>query len=254
MALRLRHVPHERRACRAAGLHLPARAATSPSITPPASSSRRASPTWSGPISTRARTAGRSSRSSKCVIPSTLDDTLAPHGPACREPVLPARRAGIAGRRVVGRSSRDGRRPDDRDGRPLCAELQALGARPADHVSRSISSARSGSSAATSFTARSISSRCSRRARCSGMRTIAGRCPGLYMCGSGTHPGGGVTGAAGAQCGEGSAEGFEEALQASLILTACKGERREGWRSSSAFDGAIHSRRVRFGLPLQDEV
>ena len=31
------------------------------------------------------------------VISSTLDDTLAPAGPACREPVLPARRAGTAG-------------------------------------------------------------------------------------------------------------------------------------------------------------
>ena len=68
------------------------------------------------------------------VISSTLDDTLAPEGPARREPVLPARRAGIAGRRVVGRSSRDGRRPDDRDGRPLRTELQARGARTADFV------------------------------------------------------------------------------------------------------------------------
>ena len=37
-------------------------------------------------------------------------------GPACREPVLPACRAGIAGWKIVGRPSRGGRRPHDRDG------------------------------------------------------------------------------------------------------------------------------------------
>jgi hypothetical protein len=46
------------------------------------------------------------------LIPSTLDDSLAPAGTACGQPVLPACRPG-AGRRA----SRHGRRPDDRDGR-----------------------------------------------------------------------------------------------------------------------------------------
>ena len=99
-------------------------------------------------------------------------------GAACREPVLPARRAGIAGWLVMGRSSRDGRRPDDRDGRPLCAELQARRCSAGRSSRRSISNAPSASSAATFSTARSISGRCSRRARCSAMRIIAGRCPG----------------------------------------------------------------------------
>ena len=36
-----------------------------------------------------------------------------------------------------------------------------------------------------------------RRGRCSATATIAGPLKGLYMCGSGTHPGGGVTGAPG---------------------------------------------------------
>ena len=40
-------------------------------------------------------------------------------GPACREPVLPARRAGIAGRQIVGRPSRGGRRSHDRDRRQI---------------------------------------------------------------------------------------------------------------------------------------
>ena len=68
LALRLGHVSHERRAFRTAGLHRLARARR-PSTTPPASSSRRRSPIWSGPISTRARTAGRASRSSNCSSP-----------------------------------------------------------------------------------------------------------------------------------------------------------------------------------------
>ena len=42
-------------------------------------------------------------------------------GPACRQPVLPACRAGIARRQIVGRSPRRGRRPHDRDGRSICA-------------------------------------------------------------------------------------------------------------------------------------
>ena len=65
--------------------------------------------------------------------------------------------------------------------------------RPAD-LRRSISSARSAWSAATSSTARSISASSSRRGRCSAMPIIAVRSAGLYMCGAGTHPGGGVTG------------------------------------------------------------
>ena len=37
------------------------------------------------------------------LIPSTLDDSLAPPSAACREPVLPARRAGICRRLDLGR-------------------------------------------------------------------------------------------------------------------------------------------------------
>ncbi len=46
-------------------------------------------------------------------------------GPACRQPVLPARRAGVAERRIVGRLSRRGGRSDDRHRRPLRTRLQA---------------------------------------------------------------------------------------------------------------------------------
>ncbi len=67
------------------------------------------------------------------LIPSTLDDTLAPPGQARRKPLLPARRAGAAGRfsrrQLLGRSQGDGRRPDDRHGQFLRAEFFRLGDR-----------------------------------------------------------------------------------------------------------------------------
>ncbi|MEI9987197.1 MAG: NAD(P)/FAD-dependent oxidoreductase [Aliidongia sp.] len=53
-------------------------------------------------------------------------------GRPCRQPVLPACGARAAGRLILGRSPRDGGRSDDRDGRPLRAQFQGLGARPAD--------------------------------------------------------------------------------------------------------------------------
>ncbi len=55
-------LPHERGAVGAAGFLLPCPARRRPSITPPASSSRRASPTWTAPSSTRSFTAGRARR------------------------------------------------------------------------------------------------------------------------------------------------------------------------------------------------
>ena len=64
LALRLGHVPHERRAVGIAEIHRACR--NRAIITPPASSSRRASTTWIARISMRANTAGRASRSSRC--------------------------------------------------------------------------------------------------------------------------------------------------------------------------------------------
>ena len=53
-----------------------------------------------------------------------------------------------------------------------------------------------------------------------------GPLPGLYMCGSGTHPGGGVTGIAGAQCGAGSAAGFRRSADAPHRLREGRAKRR----------------------------
>ena len=68
------------------------------------------------------------------LIPSTLDDTLVPAGPACREPVLPARRAAIARRPIVGRPSRGSRRSHDRDGGQIRAGFCGKRDRAADAV------------------------------------------------------------------------------------------------------------------------
>ena len=64
---RLRHLPHERCALRAAGFLLPARARRAPSTTPPASSSAPSLAYMDRAfLDAQARTAGRSSRSSRC--------------------------------------------------------------------------------------------------------------------------------------------------------------------------------------------
>ena len=61
-----RHVPHECRVVRAAGLRVPARPRRRSPITRAASSWRLRSRTWSRRTSTRARRAGRARRSSRC--------------------------------------------------------------------------------------------------------------------------------------------------------------------------------------------
>ena len=66
-------------------------------------------------------------------------------------------------------------RPDDRHGDEVRPQLQALGARPADHSARSTSSAPSAWSAATSSTARWRWTSSGRRGRCSATPAIARR-------------------------------------------------------------------------------
>ena len=55
------------------------------------------------------------------LIPSVLDDSLAPRGRARCEPILPARHAAIRRRFIVGSAPGYRRRSDDRYGRILCA-------------------------------------------------------------------------------------------------------------------------------------
>ena len=62
---------------------------------------------------------------------------------------------------------------------------------------RSTSRASSASPKATSFTATCGPTSSSSCGRCRAMRATRRRCRALYLCGAGTHPGGGVTGAPG---------------------------------------------------------
>ena len=114
------------------------------------------------------------------LIPSTLDDTLAPKGQHvaslfCQHvaPELP-----------------DGTSWDDHREKvadlmietvnALCAEFQSFGARPADHEpARSRAHFRPHRRRHLPWRARSIS--CFRRARCSAMPIIAGRCRALHV-------------------------------------------------------------------------
>ena len=115
---------------------------------------------------------------------------------ACGEPVLPARCAGAAGRQLVDRASRNRGGPDDRDGRSLCARLQGQRARaPGAQPARSRAGVRPHRRRhlpRRAF-ARSAVLGAARARLCRLSRAAAG----LYHCGSGAHPGGGVTGAPG---------------------------------------------------------
>ncbi len=130
------------------------------------------------------------------LIPSTLDDSLAPHGRACREPVLPARRAGAAGWRFLGRPQRE-----VADLMIETVERYAPGFKASVIARQALSpldlERHSASSAATSFTARCRSISCSAARPMLGYADYRGPLPGLYHCGAGAHPGGGVTGAPG---------------------------------------------------------
>ena len=97
-----------------------------------ASSSRRRSTTWTGPSPTRSAIGWSKEPIVEMLIPSTVDDSLAPPGQHvaslfCQQfaPVLPDGRS-------VGRRARGGRRPDHRHGQRARAQLQGLGHRAAD--------------------------------------------------------------------------------------------------------------------------
>ena len=149
-------------------------------ITAAASSSRRRSPTWSARTSTRKTDGWSRAPIVEMLIPSVVDDSLAPPGMHvaslfCQHvhPELPRRAAG----RTLGRCARRGRRPDDRhrrrDSRPISAASvarppRAVAARPRARVRPR--------SAATSSTARWRSTSSFPRARCSATPTTGCRC------------------------------------------------------------------------------
>ena len=130
------------------------------------------------------------------LIPSTLDDTLAPTGPACREPVLPACRAAIA----------DGKSWDDH--RDEVADLMIA---TVDHYAPGFAASVIGRQILSPLDlerefgllggdifhgALTLNQLFSARPML-GHADYRGPLKGLYHCGSGAHPGGGVTGAPG---------------------------------------------------------
>ena len=131
-----------------------------------------------------------------CLVPSLLDDSLATpgrHVMTCFVQYLPYALVGL-GLEPRARSARGAAHPPDRalraGGRPLRRRAAAL------HAART-SRAPSASPRATSSTATSGPTSSSSCGRCRATRAMPRRCRALYLCGAGTHPGGGVTGAPG---------------------------------------------------------
>ena len=127
-------------------------------------------------------------RSSELLIPSMLDNSLSPPGrtsPACSASGC----AGIAGRRIMGRLSRRGRRSHDRD---------------VDTYAPGFAAAWSAASAVTARLERqfgllggdifhgALTLNCLRAADAGPCR-VSRPLKGLYHCGSGAHPGGGAS-------------------------------------------------------------
>ena len=143
-------------------------------------------------LDARAR-GSRASRSSRCSSPSIVDDWLAPAGDPRRQPVLPACESDLAGRRFVGRRERASCRPDGRYRESLRAEFSRVGHRAARALAAR-PRARIRADRRRYFPWRSIARSALFSARpVLGHGNYRGPLKGLYMCGAGTHPGGGVS-------------------------------------------------------------
>ena len=192
---RLRHVPHERRAVEAAGIFRAARRRRS-------SHGRHhpgAEPGLHGPGLSRLRAAHGWSRKPivEMVIPSTLDDSLAPPGAHVASLFCQHVAPEFADGSSWDAAPRNGRRPDDRHGRGLRAGLQGERHRAAKPLAARSASACSACPTATSSTARMTLDQLFSARPMLGYADYRMPIPGLYLCGSGAHPGGGVTGAPG---------------------------------------------------------
>ena len=129
MALRLRNVPHQRRALAAAELH----GAAGTRLRRPSHrrNHSRAEPRVYGSRLLRRAHLGMEPRAHhRAGHPVDARRHARPGGGARRKPVLPARGAAVAGRPSVERAPGAGRRPHDRNGRPLCTGIQSERHRP----------------------------------------------------------------------------------------------------------------------------
>ncbi len=190
-----------------------------PTITPPASSSRRASPTWSAPFSTRRARLGRRQPIVEVLIRSTLDDSAG----ADRASTSRACSASTSRRNCPTAQSWDDHREtvadlmiDTVDGyAPNFARRSVLGRQIMSPLDLERTFGLVGGDIfhgaldlEQMFSARPML----------GHADYRGPLPGLYMCGCGHASGRRRRRIAGAQRGTGSAEGFEEAVRLDLVI------------------------------------
>ena len=133
----------------------------------------------------------------EATIPSLTDPSLAPEGKHVMSVVFQAAPYAPA-RGRLGHRTRPRRRHRDQDARALRARVRRArrGAR-GDHA-RSTWSATTRSPVGTCSTPSRRSTSSSRGVRCSGEARYGYLLDGLYLAGSGAHPGGGITGGPGA--------------------------------------------------------
>ena len=130
------------------------------------------------------------------LIPSTLDDSLAPPGAHVASLFCQHVAPQFADGSSWDAAPRNRRRPDDRHGRGLCAGLQG----ERDRAAKSLairSGAHFGLPNGDIFHGALTLDQLFSARPMLGYADYRMPLPGLYLCGSGAHPGGGVTGAPG---------------------------------------------------------
>ena len=132
-------------------------------------------------------------------IPTVHDPSLAPEGNHVVTIDVNSQPYTLAEGKL-GRDPRRGRRPRDREARAPTSPTSGTRSSNARCWRRPTSSRCSGSGAATRCTATWPSTSSSTCARSAAGPTTGRRSTDLWLCGAGTHPGGGVTGANGRNC------------------------------------------------------
>jgi phytoene dehydrogenase-like protein len=172
-------------------------------------------PTWTAPYQDARERGWSREPIVELVIPSTLDDSLAPKGAHVASLFCQHVAPELPDGPLLGRSPRGGGRPDDRHGRALRARVRdSVHRAPGAHAARPRAGLRTHGRRHL-HGALSLDQLFSARPDAR-PRRLSGPVPGLYHCGAGAHPGGGVTGAPG--------HNAAAAIRADLL-------RATGWRT-----------------------